>query len=152
MKGNQYLLISLHLRREYRLVKVDIGTADAHHSPREFFLAQKARVPIATWGQAPIILDILDSVPIVRARNYADLKLHSKRCGSSGKHWSGVALTKMCCEANCWSWRIAVGRMLEFCRQTEIKRRLTPTNGSRQQISLLIYGEGGNRNFEKGHG
>jgi hypothetical protein len=88
MKGNQYLFISLHLRREYRLVKVDrvdLVTARLHDFPRELFVAQNARVPLATWAQVPILV-ILDIELIVRARNLDDVPLHSKRRGSSGKH------------------------------------------------------------------
>ena len=71
-------------KHNYSNQSCNIGTADAHHSPCEFLLAQKERVPIATWGQVPIILDILDNVPIARARNYADLNYTAKDVGLPG--------------------------------------------------------------------
>jgi hypothetical protein len=89
MKGNQYLFIFLHLRKEYRLVKVDrvdiVTAGGTHDLPIECCVLQNARVQIATWGQEPITLDILDTELICHARR-DDVPLHSKRRGSSGKH------------------------------------------------------------------
>jgi hypothetical protein len=83
MKGNQYLFIPLHLRREYRLEKVDrvinVFAGGMHDLPIECSRLQNARVQIATWGQEHITLDILDTVLIFRARNRGDVPLHSKR-------------------------------------------------------------------------
>ena len=99
-----------HLRREYRLVKVDC-TAGQHDLPREFLVAQNTRVPLATWGQVALVNEILDIELIFRSLNLGDPPLHSKRHRSSGKHGSGVALTKMYGAMNIWCRIIAVGRM-----------------------------------------
>ena len=52
--------------------------------PREWLLAQNARVPPATWGQVPLWNVKLEIVLSLFVRNLDDVPLHSKRRGHMG--------------------------------------------------------------------
>jgi hypothetical protein len=77
--------------------KVDIVGTGRLDAPREYLIAQKGRVPVATWDQVLVaaVLVVLDEELIVRALNHGDGPLHSERRGSTGKHQSGATLTKL---------------------------------------------------------